>query len=232
MGSNQLGSTNNMDVGLSEPGSAVYSSSVTSNQHNLTDTTKPMSQNLKSHIAKFVNISDGDYASMLEYFHVIDVKKKQNILIEGNICKANYFVDSGCLRMFFINEKGIEQTVQFALENWWLADYTSFAAQKPSEYYIQAVEKAELLALDFTAQEELLQQFPQMERYFRIVYQRAQAAAQFRIKCLYSLSREELYRTFNDRFPEFVQRIPQYLLASFLNFTPEYLSEIRSKRIS
>jgi hypothetical protein len=60
----------------------------------------------------------------------------------------------------------------------------------------------------------------------------ANAAAQFRLKSLYSLSREELYHQFNKFYPEFVQRIPQYLLASFLGFTPEYLSEIRRKAIS
>ena len=134
--------------------------------------------------------------------------------------------------MFFINDKGVEQTIQFALENWWLADYTSFSSQKPSDFFIQAVEKSEVLALDLLAQEEMLHRFPQIERYFRLVHQRAHAASQFRIKSLYSVSREELFHNFNKSYPEFVQRIPQYLLASFLGFTPEYLSEIRAKRIS
>ena len=79
------------------------------------------------------------------------------------------------------------------------------------------------------SQEELLQQFPKMERYFRFIYQRAYAASQRRIKFLYEFTREELYHHFNDHYPEFVQRIPQYLIASYLGFTPEYLSEIRSK---
>jgi len=191
-----------------------------------------MSQNLKNHIEKFVENSGQDYLEILKYITVINAAKKQNLLVEGKICKSNYFVSKGCLRLFFINEKGVEQTIQFALENWWLADYTSFSSQKPSEFYIQAVEKSEVLALDFLYQEEMLQRFPQMERYFRLVHQRAHAAFQFRIKSLYTLSREELYHQFNKRYPEFVQRIPQYLLASFLGFTPEYLSEIRSKRIS
>src|SRR5205085_6507417 len=99
--------------------------------------------------------------------------------------KSNYFVSKGCLRLFFINEKGVEQTVQFALENWWLADYTSFSSQQPSEFYIQAVEASQVLALDFLSQEKMLQRFPQMERYFRLVHQRAHAASQFRIKTLY-----------------------------------------------
>lgn len=191
-----------------------------------------MSQNLKNHIEKFVGIGEQDFAKILTYFTVIDVAKKQNLLVEGKTCKCNYFVSAGCLRLFFINEKGVEQTIQFALEDWWLADYTSFSSQEPSDFYIQAVEKSQILALDFLSHEKLLQQFPQMERYFRLVHQRAHAASQFRIKSLYSVSREELYHLFHKRYPGFVQRIPQYLLASFLGFTPEYLSEIRSKRIS
>ena len=153
-------------------------------------------------------------------------------MVEGKICHANYFVVQGCLRLFFINEKGVEQTIQFAIENWWLSDYTSFEKQEPATFYIQAVEKSEVVALTYNKQEEMLQQFPQMERYFRLMHQRANAAAQFRIKGLYNLSGEERYHQFNKRYPEFVQRVPQYLLASFLGFTPEYLSEIRSKKLS
>lgn len=191
-----------------------------------------MKEILKNHIAKFVEMSEDEYVEILNYFTVIKVDKKQNLLTEGGICKFNYFVCKGCLRLFLINEKGVEQTIQFALENWWLADYTSFSSQMPSDFYIQAVEESEILALDSSSQDKMLKQFPQMERYFRFVHQRAHAAYQFRLKLLYSKTREELYHLFNNRYPEFVQRIPQYLLASFLGFTPEYLSEIRAKRIS
>jgi len=191
-----------------------------------------MSDHLKNHIARFVKIPEQDYPEILKYFTVTELAKKQNVLSEGRICKCNYFVIKGCLRLFFITEKGVEQTVQFALENWWLADYTSFSTQQPSDFYIQAVEKSEVAALDFSSQEKLLERFPLMEKYFRLIHQRAHAAAQFRAKFLHSLSREQYYHHFNNLYPEFVQRIPQYLLASFLGFTPEYLSEIRSKRIS
>ena len=187
---------------------------------------------LQLHIQKFINIDEAGVKEVLSFFETAELKKKQNLLTEGNVCKCNYFVSKGLLRMFFINEKGIEQTTQFALENWWLADYMSFERQESSGFYIQAVEKTEILALRHDRQEALLKQYPAMERYFRIVHQRAHAAAQFRIRSLYDLSREELYNSFNNKHPEFVQRVPQYLLASFLGFTPEYLSEIRARRKS
>ncbi len=191
-----------------------------------------MSQILKDHIRKFIKISDEDLSSVLSFFKVSNPKKKENLLIEGQICKSSYFVSSGCLRMFFIDEKGVEKTTQFALEHWWLADYFSFQNQMPSRFYIQAVEKSEVWAIGLLEQENMLTQFPQMERYFRMVHQTTNAATQVRIRYLYDFSREENYRYFLAHFPQFIQRVPQYLLASYLGMTPEYLSELRAKIIS
>jgi len=191
-----------------------------------------MLQPLQLHIERFLRLSNEDFEAIARFFKRVTVKKKQNLLVEGKICQSNYFVEKGLLRLFFVNNNGIEQTTQFAMENWWLSDYTSFSSRTPATFNIQAVENSTVLALDYTAQEELLQQYPVMERYFRLMHERAHAAAQFRIKMLYDMSREELYHHFNNSYPAFVQRVPQYLLASFLGFTPEYLSEIRAKRKS
>ena len=187
---------------------------------------------LKEHINRFVRLSDNEFEQILGYVKPVSARKKQNLHEAGKVCKSNFFVRKGCLRLFFINDKGVEQTIQFALENWWLSDYTSFSSQQTSLFYIQAVEKSEVVAIDFPAQEKMLQQFPQMERYFRLIHQRAHAASQYRLKGLFSQTREKIYHDFCKQYPAFVQRIPQYLLASFLGFTPEYLSEIRGKRIS
>jgi len=187
---------------------------------------------LKEHINRFVRLNDNEFEQLLGYVKPVNARKKQNLHEAGKVCKSNFFVRKGCLRLFFINDKGVEQTIQFALENWWLSDYTSFSSQQTSLFYIQAVEKSEVVAIDFPTQEKMLQQFPQMERYFRLIHQRAHAASQYRLKGLFSQRREEIYYEFCEQYPAFVQRIPQYLLASFLGFTPEYLSEIRRKRRS
>jgi CRP-like cAMP-binding protein len=178
----------------------------------------------------YVAIPDEDVAAILACFETVTVAKKQNLLEEGQYSKTTYFVVKGCLRLFFINEKGAEQTTQFALENWWMADFLAYGSHKPALFNIQAVEKTEALAISHTAHEALLERYPYLEKYFRLMYQKGYGASQQRIKYLYGLSREELYYLFADSYPAFVQRIPQYLLASFLGFTPEYLSEIRAKR--
>ena len=191
-----------------------------------------MADALKNHIRRYIAFSDVDFSTAESFFRKMNFKKKENLVVEGKICKTNFFVVKGCLRLFFINDKGVEQTIQFALENWWMSDYHAFENHAPASFYLQAIEPAEVVAIDYDAQEKLLQQFPQLERYFRLVHQRAHAASQFRVRWLYSLSREEMYLDFVKNYPGFVQRIPQYLLASFLGFTPEYLSEIRAKHRS
>src|SRR5690606_7344096 len=91
------------------------------------------------------------------------------------------FVLKGVLRKFFINEKGTEQTTEFAIENWWLTDNLAYEHQLKTGFYIQAVETSEILVITQKSQEQLLAQFPVLERYFRFIYQRAYAASQMRI---------------------------------------------------
>jgi CRP-like cAMP-binding protein len=191
-----------------------------------------MSEIFKQHLEKFIEIEERELLDILAFFQIKKVKKKENLLIEGQICKSNYFVLNGCLRKFFINGKGIEQTTEFAIETWWITDNLAYERGLPTEFYIQAVENSEVLVIDREAQEKLLTEYPKMERYFRFIYQRAYAATQIRIKYLYDFSKEEFYEHLCNGHPEFVQRIPQYLIASYLGFTPEYLSEIRNKRRS
>ena len=190
-----------------------------------------MCQIFKSHLDKFVQITDED-ALIMDYFEIKSFAKKEILLEEGQICKSNYFVLKGLLRKFFINEKGTEQTTDFALETWWMTDNFSFERKTPADFSIQTVETSEVLTISSGSQEKLLNDFPTMEKYFRIVYQRAFAANQRRVKYIFTYSKEDFYFSLIKQYPAFVQRVPQYLIASFLGFTPEYLSEIRKKSIS
>lgn len=189
-------------------------------------------ETFKKHIDKFARISENQFAEIIKYFEVENLTKKEYLITEGQICKAHYFVVKGILRKFFINQKGVELTTEFAIENWWMTDIFSFVNKSPAEFYIQAVEKSEILSIQSEAYTELLETHPVMERYFRCIYQKAYAAAQMRIKFQHEHSREELYHHFRKSQPEFLKRVPQYLIASYLGFTPEYLSEIRKKGIS
>jgi CRP-like cAMP-binding protein len=102
--------------------------------------------------------------------------------------------------------------------------------ENPTDYYIQAIENSEILVIDKLSYDELLIEIPQLEKYFRIIMQKAIAASQHRAKLQYQMSKEEFYQHFVTSFPEFIQRVPQYMIASYLGLTPEYVSELRKKR--
>ena len=191
-----------------------------------------MEEELKAHLEKFVCVSNEEWKQIVTYFKRVGYRKKENLIQEGQICKSNFFVIKGILRKFFINEKGVEQTTEFAIENWWLTDTFSFLNGSKTDFYIQAVEPVEVMQVKREDYINLLEEHPKLEKYFRCIYQKAFAATQMRIKFIYNYSREDLYHHFSTSQPEFLQRVPQYLIASYLNFTPEYLSEIRRKSIS
>ncbi|MCF0072987.1 cyclic nucleotide-binding domain-containing protein [Dyadobacter sp. CY261] len=185
---------------------------------------------LAEHIKAITGTSVNDTGALLRFFKHSRISKKQIIQQADRECTTLFFVVRGCLRMYFVDSKGVERTTQFALENWWLTDFLAFERKQRTEFAIQAVEPAEVLSIDHNAYQSLLAAFSQMERYFRIIYQYGYGAALLRMKYQQDFSREELYRHFARQFPDFVQRVPQYLLASYLDITPEYLSELRKKR--
>lgn len=191
-----------------------------------------MNTALFQHINKFVALEANEFERISLYFTRKNVEKKELLMRLGDHIIHDYFVLSGCLQMYFIDNEGKEHTIQFALKGWWLADYLSLQKKKPTEFYIQAVENSALLSISPTKRDELFRAFPKMESYFRAVYQIAYGTYQTRMKYILSYSKEEIYFKFRDSFPEFVNSVPQYLLASYLGLSAEYVSKLRRKDIS
>lgn len=183
-----------------------------------------------THIKKHVSLSREETELLLSSLEVRELKKKEHLLEAGQTCNDNYFVVQGCLRMYLMTDKGTEQVIQFAIENWWMTDYFSFKSSLPSNFYIQAIEKTTVIAVGRKVQDELFEKLPQLEKYFRIVLEKAYSAQLNRIHYIFNLGSEEQYHMMIARYPEFVQRVPQYMLASFLGITPEFLSKVRAKK--
>ena len=187
---------------------------------------------LYNHINQFINISKEEFSEIISFFEFKSTKKKEIIYNAGSNNLEHLFVINGCLHMYLINDKGAEQTLQFAINNWWLTDYLAFQSNRSSEFYIQAVEPTEILKISFEKQEKLLSLYPKMETYFRKIYQIAYGASIMRMKYIFTYSKEEIYLKFREAFPEFVNNVPQYLVATYLGLSPEYASKIRKKCVS
>jgi CRP-like cAMP-binding protein len=185
---------------------------------------------LLNHIKRYVALTADEEHLLCQKLEYKTFKKKEFLLEPGKLCQGNYFVVKGLVRQFFVNDKLNEQIIQFGLENWWIADQDSLLNHQPSNSYLQAIEPSELLLLTEKNRLMLFEEIPRLESYFRIMMQIAFVAAQRRIGFIFNQSEEERYRHFSARFPGFIQRVPQYMLASYLGFTPQFLSRLRAKK--
>jgi CRP-like cAMP-binding protein len=186
---------------------------------------------LVQHIQKITGSNEADEDGVLSFFNTRLFKKKELLQEEGRLCLSYFFVVKGCLRLYFTDAQGMEQTMQFALENWWMTDLDAFRLKRTSAYSIQALEVTEVLAITARNYASLLESMPVMEKYFRLIYERSYAASLLRVQMISRMPKNEFYELFESRYPGFIQRVPQKILASFLGFTPEYLSELRKKRL-
>lgn len=189
-------------------------------------------QQLIDHITRYSSVGPGMADGIRDFFAVKTFRKKELLLQEGQRCHEKFFIVQGCVHLFYLRQNGVEQTIDFALENWWTSDFMAFQNGSPAQFSIRAIEATEVLAISAVRQQEMLAAIPELHEYFHLMFQRAYAASQIRVRKTYELSKEELYLDFSRKYPAFLQRVPQYLMASFLGFTPEYLSEIRRKFLS
>lgn len=157
------------------------------------------------------------------------IKRRQFILQEGDVCKLNTFVVEGCFRMYFVDEKGKEHNIQFAVENWWIGDIGSFHSEEPSKLYIEAIENSVILQIKKQDQLDLFVNYPKFNQIFRVFTENALVAFQRRLLQNISSTAEERYLDFVKRYPYFFNRISNVQIASFLGVTPEFLSTVRKK---
>ncbi|MGO4820940.1 Crp/Fnr family transcriptional regulator [Flavobacterium sp. W21_SRS_FM7] len=188
-----------------------------------------MYDQLARSIGEKVTLTAAEFELCKTFFIPKKIRKKQTLLLEGDICTYNAFIEKGILRSYTIDEKGNEHSVQFAFEGWWITDLSSFLLGQTSTYTIEALEDSELLLLTSSAREELMDTLPKFERYQRLLLQNAYIALQTRINAALNDSAEEKYVKLSIAYPEVVARVPQHMIASYLGLTPETLSRVRKQ---
>jgi CRP-like cAMP-binding protein len=191
-----------------------------------------MIQQLLDHIEKLTVLPSGSASIIESSFERRTYKRKEFLLTEGQRCFEKFFIVKGCVQLCYLKQNGTQQTTDFAIESWWISDFMAFANSGVARFSIRAIEDTQVLSISAEDQRQLLKKVPELEAYFHIIFQKSYAAAQMRLRYLYEFSKEDLYLNFLKDFPAFTQRVPQYLLASFLGFSPEYLSELRKKFFS
>lgn len=181
------------------------------------------------HIRKFVHLTQEEEHLLLSKIEIKTIKAKSVLLHAGEVCKETYFVNSGLLRSFNVNDNIVEHILHFACEGWWMGDLYSLITQKPGNLFIEALEDSELVILSKEKQEELYLEIPKLERFFRILTENSLVAHQERLMDNLSLSAEERFEKFCQKYPSLIQRVPQRQIASYIGVTPEFLSKLKKK---
>jgi CRP-like cAMP-binding protein len=185
----------------------------------------PILKNISKHIA----LSSDEEAYFLTKIELKKYKAKTIILNAGEVCKHSYFVNSGVLRSFNINDNIVEHVLSFACSGWWIGDMYSLLSQKPGNLFIEVLEDAEVVLLSKKNQEQMYLEIPKLERFFRILTENSLVANQERLMDNLSLSAEERFEKFCKKYPTLILQIPQKQIASYIGVTPEFFSKMKSK---
>ncbi len=185
---------------------------------------------LLEYFAKSFSLNEQEKELVRSKFRSRLFRKRQFVLQEGDVSTQFYFVVSGCLRSYKIDEKGNIYILQFATENWWINDLGSFHDLKPSSLNIDALEDTVVLQISRDDLLSLYEGAPQFNRFFRILIERAFVRLQERLMQNISSTAEERYQSFLEVYPHLVNRLSQVQIAAFLGITPEFLSRLRNIR--
>lgn len=177
-------------------------------------------------IAKHIRLSPEEQEVFTSKLKIQTLKRKELLLQEGDICHFSAFIQSGCLRSYTLHKNGSEHVLGFAPMDWWMADMYSLISQKPGMLYIEAIEPTEIVLLYKSDQERLYSEIPKFERFFRIIAENALVSSQQRLLDNLSLSAQERYQQFCNKFPMLVSKIPNKQIASYIGVTPEFFSKM------
>ncbi len=186
---------------------------------------------LRRHIEKTLDhsLTDTAFEAFLNCVFLRSFDKKALLAEEGRFCKYIYFIEQGACYSYIVDRKGDKHAMQFALEGYWISDLYSFFSNRKGIYTIETLEPARVLLLNRENFRKACNLCPEIDRFFRLLIQNAFVALQYRLAKTNSEDAESRYMEFSQQFPKFTQRIPQYLIASYLGIKPQSLSRIRKE---
>ncbi len=175
------------------------------------------------------SVANEDFKSLRKLMFQEEFPRKSLFIEAGKLCSFTYFVVAGSCYLYYLNENGDKNVIQFSLEGYWVSDLYSFFSGKNGIYYAETIEPVKVLGLTKVNHDLACASNHTVEHFFRILIQNAFVAIQQRLTRLNSASAEFRYNNLVRQHPDFVQRIPQYLIASYLGIKPQSLSRIRRK---
>ncbi|SHJ47605.1 Crp/Fnr family transcriptional regulator [Pseudozobellia thermophila] len=186
-----------------------------------------MLRNFRTYLANQWGLPKEAIDQLCAQINTKQVDKEGFLLKSGEICPLTFFVEKGLLRMYALNEKGKEDILQFAPENWLVSDRGSVYFNEPSDYYIDAIENTTVVLLDQGFMERISDLGPSFRKLNERLLHNHIRHLNKRVKLLLGASAETRYLNFIKLHPDVLLRVPQWMVASYLGIAPESLSRVR-----
>ncbi|MEO1258191.1 MAG: Crp/Fnr family transcriptional regulator [Bacteroidota bacterium] len=188
-----------------------------------------MHDNLRSNIQKYLELPDDAFKYFVSLLELKQLRKKEVLLRQGDLEHFEAYIIEGCMIGYHLNGKKQKTVLYFMYEDWWVADIPGMIAKEPSYLTFEAIEDTRLLLISRKNKEKLYAHYPIFERLFRKMSMVALGAMQQRVIAALSQKADERYAALIEQYPKLEQRVPQYLIASYLGISAEFLSKVRRK---
>ena len=183
-----------------------------------------------SNIKRYVSLTSGEEDRLTSIIKTSKVKKKQFIIQPGFVCQSRTYIVEGAFRVFYLDDNGKEHTVSIGVEDWFVTDFYSYINQTPALNFAEALEDSTIFQMRYEDVEPLCKEIHSLSEYFRLTTEKAFAYSRRRVISNISKTAEERYDEYIQKYPHIVNRVPQYVLASYLGMSPEFLSKIRTQK--
>lgn len=185
---------------------------------------------LKKNIQESVSISNQELDSVLDKFQSLSAQKNEILITGGQQSNQKmFFVVKGCLRIFYINEEGIDSTRLLVFEGQFATALVSFITDESSFEFIQALEQTEVLYISKLEFYKLLETIPIWEKFYRQYLEHAYVTNTNRLRSFITMDAKERYKQLLEQNKVIVQRLPNKIVASYIGVSQETLSRLKSK---
>lgn len=191
-------------------------------------TTLDYLQNLKAKIVSYTEVDEIVLDQQVQFYKRLQLKKGETLITPGQLVTHFYYVAKGCIYYYKL-EDGEQKVLEFYTDDVFFTDLPAYVKGKPSNYYLKASEDTIVYAVNKSDAENSFQESHQLERFGRLSMQEAFMKIFTRVERLNSRTNEERYLRLLEKRPDLLQRVPQYLIASYLGVTPVGLSKIRKR---
>ena len=183
-----------------------------------------------NNISRYVVLSTEEQQRLTSIIKTSEVKKKQYIIQPGLVCHSRSYIVKGAFKVYYLDDSGKEHTVSIGVEDWFVTDFYSYINQTPAMNYAEALEDSIIMQMSNEEIEPLCKEIHALSEYFRLTTEKAFAFSRRRVISNISKTAEERFDEYLEKYPHIVNRVPQYVLASYLGMTPEFLSKIRKHK--